>query len=79
VSRWLRREHRLKTLPETVPRRLALLWYQHRRLRDGGDRIAAVATFPGYLAGRWGLDSVWNFLSFASAELAQRRARRGRR
>jgi hypothetical protein len=80
VPRWLRREYRLKTLPETIPRRFALIWYQHRRLRGGAGGADRLTAFPGYLMRRWGLNSVGDFAWFFRAELDQRLGwMRGRR
>jgi hypothetical protein len=69
---WQRREYRHKTRPETIPRRFALIWYQHRRLRGGAGGIGRLATFPGYLIQRWGLSSPSEAVRFFKTELAQR-------
>jgi len=72
VPQWLQREYRHKTLPETVPRRFALIWYQHRRLRDGAGGPSLPLSFPSYLSLRWGLRSIGEFARFVRIEAAQR-------
>jgi hypothetical protein len=78
VPGWLRREYRLKTIRETMPRRLALIWYQHRRLRNGAGGPSLPLSFFSYLMRRWGLNSAGDFVRFARVELAQRFGRKNR-
>jgi hypothetical protein len=72
VLRWMEREYRLKTLPETILRRVLQLWFQHRRIRGGSFGLNQLTAFPGYLVGRWGMASISDFSRFVRAELAQR-------
>jgi hypothetical protein len=72
IPRWMRREYRLRSVPQNVPRRVATLWYFHRRMRGGGGGLGLYLSFPRYLADRWGLGSMSEFASFVTAEMRKR-------
>jgi hypothetical protein len=78
VAAWQRREHAVKTRPDSYWRRLRFHYYNHRRQRavDGG--LGEVLTFPAYLLARWGLSSAAEAPRFVTAELRRRRDARRR-